>query len=129
MAALGIVGRGRLGSALGAVLGDAGHEVSFADSRGGHREAVADADVVILAVPWAAVDAALDATGDLAGRVLWSCVNALKPDLSGLAVGSDSSAAERVADRARGARVIAAVPPFAGPQLPRDVALALLERR
>jgi 8-hydroxy-5-deazaflavin:NADPH oxidoreductase len=45
--------------------------------------------------------------------VLWSCVNALKPDFSGLAVGFDTSVAEEVARRATGARVVAAIPRFA----------------
>jgi predicted dinucleotide-binding enzyme len=45
--------------------------------------------------------------------VVWSCVNALKHDLSGLAVGFTTSAAEEVARRAPDARVVAAVPPFA----------------
>jgi predicted dinucleotide-binding enzyme len=40
-------------------------------------------------------------------------VNALKPDYTGLAVGFDNSAAEEVARRAPGARIVAAVPPFA----------------
>jgi predicted dinucleotide-binding enzyme len=80
---------------------------------GTNAEAVAFGDVVILAVPFAAIDTALADAGSLEGRVLWSCVNALRPDLSGLAVGFDNSAAEEVARRARGARVVSAVPPFA----------------
>jgi predicted dinucleotide-binding enzyme len=40
-------------------------------------------------------------------------VNAVTSDLSALAVGFDTSAAEEVARRASGARVVAAIPPFA----------------
>jgi predicted dinucleotide-binding enzyme len=80
---------------------------------GTNAETAAYADVVILAVPYAAIDAALADAGPLRGRVLWSCVNALKPDYTGLAVGFDNSAAEEVARRAPRARVVAAVPPFA----------------
>ena len=69
--------------------------------------------MVILAVPFAAIDAALADAGPLTERVLWSCVNALRPDYTGLAIGFDDSAAEEVARRAPGARVVAAVPPFA----------------
>jgi predicted dinucleotide-binding enzyme len=58
--------------------------------------------VVILAIPFAATVAALADAGPLRSRVLWSCVNALKPDLSGLAVGFNDSAAEEVARRAPG---------------------------
>ena len=67
----------------------------------------------MLAVPFAAVDGALAEAGPLHGRILWSCVNALKHDLSGLAIGFDTSAAERVAQRADGGRIVSAVPPFA----------------
>jgi predicted dinucleotide-binding enzyme len=83
---------------------------------------------VILAVPFAAIDAALADAGALEGRVVWSCVNALKPDLTGLALGFDNSAAEEVARRARGARVVEAIPPFANaiaaPPLAYDCDLA-----
>jgi 8-hydroxy-5-deazaflavin:NADPH oxidoreductase len=123
---IGIIGAGSLGSALGQRLGDAGHRIMFGGSTsamdvarrqrarvGGNREAAAFGDVLVLAVPFAAVDGALEEAGQLDGRVLWSCVNALKRDFSGLAVGFDTSAAEEVARRAPGARVVAAIPPFA----------------
>jgi 8-hydroxy-5-deazaflavin:NADPH oxidoreductase len=123
---VGIIGAGSLGSALGQRLASNGHEIMFGGGEsaqdaatrcggkmGANADAVAFGDVVILAVPFAAVDCALAAAGPFGNRVLWSCVNALTPDLSGLAVGFDTSAAETVAARARGARVVAAIPPFA----------------
>jgi 8-hydroxy-5-deazaflavin:NADPH oxidoreductase len=122
---IGIIGAGSLGSALGRRLDRAGHEIMFgggdtalqAASRlaarvGSNSQAAAFGDVVVLAVPFAAIEAALDEAAT-EGRVLWSCVNALKRDFSGLEVGFDTSAAEEVARRARGARVVAAIPPFA----------------
>jgi predicted dinucleotide-binding enzyme len=124
---IGIIGAGSLGSALGERLGAAGHEVMFGGEAtalevatrlrarvGANREAASFGEVLVLAVPYAALDGALDEAGPLRGKVLWSCVNALKRDLSGLAVGFDCSAAEQVARRAGGARVVAAIPPFAG---------------
>jgi predicted dinucleotide-binding enzyme len=111
---LGIIGSGRLGTALGERLSQAGHTIRYGTgSAGSNSEAVEFAETVILAVPFAAIDRALSEVGDLGGRVLWSCVNALTRDSSGLAVGFDNSAAEEVARRARGARVVAAIPPFA----------------
>ena len=123
---LGIIGAGSLGSALGERYTAQGHSVMFGGGAsaqdaavrvraqvGSNAETAAFGDVVILAVPFAAIDAALADAGSLRGRVLWSCVNALKPDYTGLAVGFDNSAAEEVARRAPGARVVAAVPPFA----------------
>jgi predicted dinucleotide-binding enzyme len=123
---IGIIGAGRLGTALARSLLGSGHEVTFGGgvsaqeaaaelgvSAGSNRDAAAFGEVVVLAVPFGAIDDALDATGSLDGVVLWSCVNALEPDLSGLVVGFDTSAAEEVAGRAPGARVVAAIPPFA----------------
>ena len=123
---LGIIGAGSLGTALGERLAQRGHEIMFgggasaqdAGARlrarvGSNAETVAFGDATILAVPFAAIGAALADAGPLHGRVLWSCVNAVKPDYTGLAIGFDNSAAEEVARRARGARVVAALPPFA----------------
>jgi 8-hydroxy-5-deazaflavin:NADPH oxidoreductase len=123
---LGIIGAGSLGTALGARLGECGHMIMFGGGSsardaavrlharfGSNAEAVAFADVVVLAVPFVAIDGALGDAGSLAGRVLWSCVNALAPDYSGLAIGFDNSAAEEVARRAPGVGVVAAIPPFA----------------
>ena len=50
-----------------------------------NAETAAFGDVVILAVPFAAIDCALTDAGSVRGRVLWSCVNALRPDYTGLA--------------------------------------------
>jgi predicted dinucleotide-binding enzyme len=121
-----IIGAGALGRAIAGDLMGAGHEIVFGGGASAHdaaarlgaiassnADAAAFADVVALAVPFRAIDAALAQTGSLDGAVLWSCVNALKPDLSGLAVGFDTSAAEEVARRAPGARVVSAIPPFA----------------
>jgi 8-hydroxy-5-deazaflavin:NADPH oxidoreductase len=121
-----IIGAGQLGGALGKRLLEAGHEVMFGDGAtaseaanaidaraASNREAAAWADLVVLAVPFAAIEEALTAAGPLEGKVLWSCVNALTPDFSGLAVGFHTSAAEQVASHAPGARVVAAIPPFA----------------
>ena len=121
-----IIGAGALGTAIASDLIGAGHEIVFGGGASAHdaaarlgaiassnADAAAFADVIALAVPFRAIDAALAQTGSLDGAVLWSCVNALKPDLSGLAVGFDTSAAEEVARRAPGARVVSAIPPFA----------------
>jgi 8-hydroxy-5-deazaflavin:NADPH oxidoreductase len=121
-----IIGAGALGTAIARGLLESGHEIVFGGGASAYEaaarlgaaacsnaDAAAHADVVALAVPFSAIDAALAQTGSLDGAVLWSCVNALKPDLSGLAVGFDTSAAEEVASRAPGARVVSAIPPFA----------------
>lgn len=67
----------------------------------------------MLAVPYTAIGDALKAAGSLDGKILFSCVNALLPDMSGLAVGTTTSAAEEIAQLAPGARVVEALPLFA----------------
>jgi predicted dinucleotide-binding enzyme len=123
---VGIIGAGRLGATLAQRLADAGHELMLgggasaqeAGSRLGipactPAGAAAFGDVVALAVPFDVIDEALAHSHPPEGRVLWSCVNALKPDYSGLAIGFDTSAAEEVAKHAPASRVVAAIPPFA----------------
>lgn len=128
---IGIIGGGNMASGLSKFWAKNGHELMFSFSRseqklkdlatsvsnsaqiGTPAEAVAFADVVLLAVPWAAVPEALQAAGSLSGKILFSCVNALKPDMSGMAVGTTTSAAEEIAKLAPGARVVEGLPLFA----------------
>jgi predicted dinucleotide-binding enzyme len=123
---VGIIGPGRLGTAVGRRLLTAGHDVAFGGGSSAeeiaarlgvsattNETAAGFGEVVVLAVPFAAIGSALVEAGPLEDTVLWSCVNALKPDLSGLAVGFETSAAEEVARRAPAARVVSAIPPFA----------------
>lgn len=128
---IGIIGAGNMGSGLGKFWAQHGHKLMFSYSRDpeklkqiaaaiGHNatvgtptEAVQFADVVLLSVPYGAIEDALNAAGSLEGKILLSCVNALLPDLSGMAVGTTTSAAEEIAKRAAGARVVEALPLFA----------------
>lgn len=125
---LAIIGAGRLGRALGKRLAAAGHEVVYARGAAARRaafahpgaraaatnsDAVRDAEVTILAVPFSGLADALAGCGTLDGKLLWSCVTALQPESSGGACGAVESAAEVVARLAPHARVVAALPPCA----------------
>jgi predicted dinucleotide-binding enzyme len=122
-----ILGAGNVGGALGRLWAAKGHVVAFGvpdpqspkvqkalEGTQGHaraaknREAAATAGVVVLTVPWPAAEEAVRSAGSLAGKILIDCTNPLAPDLSGLAVGLTTSAAEMVAGWARGARVVKA---------------------
>ena len=121
---IGIIGSGKMGSALGRLWAKRGHYVIFSYSRrpdklkdlvqelgsnarsGTPQEAVGFADVLLLAVPWASIGDALVAAGPLDGKIVLSCVNPLGP--LGLEVGLTSSAAEEIAKLAPGAIVIEA---------------------
>jgi 8-hydroxy-5-deazaflavin:NADPH oxidoreductase len=126
---LGVIGAGQIGTALARRLVPQGWQVMLSFGRdpaalaatakalgalsGTPAEAVAFGDVVALAVPWQAVREALEQAGSLDGKVLWDCTNALKPDFSGLAIGTHTSAAEEIQRLAPGARVVKGIPPFA----------------
>lgn len=72
------------------------------------REAVAGAEAVVLAMPWAAAKDAIGAAGDLSGKIVVACINPVTADLTGLAIGQTTSAAEEIGRWAKGARVVKA---------------------
>jgi hypothetical protein len=74
----------------------------------GSDEAVERGELVILAVPYAAALAIAQSRADWQGRVLVDATNPLAPDLAGLSLGTTTSGAEQVAERARGAHVVKA---------------------
>jgi predicted dinucleotide-binding enzyme len=125
-----IISAGNVGSALARRLAAHGHDVTLAFSRdrakleavaravgarsAEPREAAATAEIVVLATPWAVTEAALQSAGDLSGKLVWDCTNPLKPDMSGLVLGTETSGGEQVAAWAGSrARVVKAIPPFA----------------
>jgi len=63
---------------------------------------------LVLSVPWTQAIDALKSAGSINGKVLIDCTNPLKPDMSGLALGHTTSAAEEVAKAAPGAKVVKA---------------------
>ncbi len=115
----GIIGAGSVGKALGERLKAAGHTVHWGvrDPEGAAYtalgattvpSAVSDADIVILAVPWAAARAAITTAGDLTGKILIDATNPIAPDFAGLVGLDGSSAAELIASWPHGAHVVKA---------------------
>jgi len=84
---IGIFGTGGMADALGTQWARAGHEIRVAGRRTGTwREVAAFADVVLLAIPAAAIGEVLAQAGPLAGKVLVDCTN--DPALTGAPVAS-----------------------------------------
>ncbi len=122
---IGIIGAGNVGGTLGVRWAQGGHAVVFASRDAGSEsvknlvakagasaraatvpEAAAQSDVLLLATPWDSTRQALGSAGDLTGKVLLDATNPLAPDLSGLMIGTTTSAGEQVAQWAPGARVV-----------------------
>jgi predicted dinucleotide-binding enzyme len=122
---IGILGAGNVGGALGTAAAGKGHKVCFgvrrpdspevkellrtigsSASAGSVAEAATFGEAIIIATPWPATAEALRSAGDLTGKVVLDCTNPLKSDLSGLELGTTTSAGEKVAEWARGARVV-----------------------
>jgi 8-hydroxy-5-deazaflavin:NADPH oxidoreductase len=119
---IGILGSGNVGGTLGERWAKLGHHVFFGSrepeklaelvNRAGPTaravslaEAVQSAEVVVVALPWPAAKSVLESL-DLKGKIVFDCTNPLKPDLSGLELGTTTSAGEQVAQWARGAKVV-----------------------
>jgi 8-hydroxy-5-deazaflavin:NADPH oxidoreductase len=70
-------------------------------------EAVKEAEVVVIATPWSAAEAAIKSLGSLAGKIVIDCTNPLGmgPDGLQLVLGFNTSAGEQVASWAPGAIV------------------------
>jgi predicted dinucleotide-binding enzyme len=119
-----IIGAGRVGGALAGGWVKARHSVTLG-ARDPHSDkvkallhtlgaalattipkAVAQSEVVALATPWDGARTAIEAAGDLAGKLLIDCTNPV--GAGGLALGHTTSGAEQVAQWAPGARVVKA---------------------
>jgi predicted dinucleotide-binding enzyme len=121
-----VIGAGNVGGTLGRRWGESGHEVIFGvrdPAAGTTRDlldrcapgtravtpavATADADVVVLAVWWDAIEDVVASLGDLAGKIVIDCTNPLDANLK-LALGHTDSGGEAIARLAPGARVVKA---------------------
>ncbi|MGO8948482.1 MAG: NADPH-dependent F420 reductase [Ktedonobacterales bacterium] len=122
---IGIIGAGHIGGNAGQLFVRAGHEVLFSFARdqakldqlaaatgpqagvGTPRQAVEFGEVVMLAVPWTTIDAALAAAGDLTGKIVIDTTNQFGP--GGVVTPPDGlSAAAFNARRMPGARLVKA---------------------
>ena len=122
---IGILGTGGVGGVLGVKWAHAGHHVLFGSRtplseksealavKAGANAKIATlagaaehSEVLVVAVPWGAVEETLALAGPVAGKIIIDCVNPLKPDLSGLT--TDTSATEEIARLAPKAHVVKA---------------------
>ena len=104
-----IIGTGNMANAIGGVLAAGGSDVDYiAHEHSG--SAPVTGDIVILAVPYPAVDGVLDSYGaQLAGKIVVDITNPLDfATFDGLVVPAGSSAAEQIQSRLPESRVLKA---------------------
>ena len=120
-----IIGAGNVGRSLASNAARAGHEVVISDRdpeeaaelagsvhgtpTGDPKQAVAQAEIVVLAVPFASVEElARTIAGGIAGKVVVDATNPLKPTYDGLTTEGGPSGAERIQSWLPGAKVVKA---------------------
>jgi 8-hydroxy-5-deazaflavin:NADPH oxidoreductase len=123
---VGILGSGLMGSKLGMIFAQAGHEVVFSYARrhdkletlareakgkarpGTPRDAAREADALLLAVHWSRIDDVLQQAGDLSGKVIVTCSLPMDAGNTRLVVAHTSSGAEELSKKLPQARVVSA---------------------
>ncbi len=123
---LAIIGSGNIGKSIGTWASGIGYDVIFSAKNAEHakeaakaagnnakyektHEAMKQADMILLAVPYSAVKDVLENMGPhLKDKVLIDATNPLNADYSGLEIGFTTSAAEEIAKLAPGAKVVKA---------------------
>jgi predicted dinucleotide-binding enzyme len=116
-----VIGAGSVGGTLGHAWIERGEDVVWGLRNPGDpkyaalpkervkaaAEAVKRAEVVVIATPWSAAEAAIKTLGSLAGKIVIDCMNPLGmgPDGLQLVLGFNTSAGEQVASWAPGAFV------------------------
>lgn len=102
-----IIGQGNVGSALQKGFTKGGHEVRTSDEKNS-RETAQWGEVVVLAVPFGALDEVVKQIGStLDGKVVIDVTNALTEDMK-LAVGYSTSGAEQLQQKLPKAKVVKA---------------------
>ena len=106
---IGIIGDGNVGSALARGLKRAGHEVrAVGNDDTAIRDTATSAELVVVAVPFGAIDDVVKAAGKfLEGKTVVDVTNALDADMN-LAVGFTTSGAEELQKKLPRSRVVKA---------------------
>ncbi|MBI3367006.1 MAG: NAD(P)-binding domain-containing protein [Burkholderiales bacterium] len=119
-----VIGAGNMGSAFAKQLSAAGHQVSVTARDSAKASALAalypgvravaaagaaqDADAIIVATFYTDAVAALQAVGEVVGKVVVDIANPLTADYMGLTLGHTTSAGEELAKAVPGAEVVKA---------------------
>jgi predicted dinucleotide-binding enzyme len=107
---IGIIGDGNVGGALARGLKRAGHEVhAVGNDPDAIRDAAGWGEVVIIAVPFAAIDDVVKTAGEiLSGKTVIDVTNALEPNMKNLALGFTTSGAEELQKKLPKSKVVKA---------------------
>lgn len=112
---LAILGAGNVGSTLGQAWSKVGHKVFYGvkNPKTGTAEmqvenAVSNAEIVVLSVPWHAVPTVLEKKELFREKIVIDCTNPINADFSGLTLGHNDSGGETVSRLVPQAKVVKA---------------------
>lgn len=120
-----IIGSGNMGLGIAKLLTETGNQVSLvhrdlevavsAAAQAGEgaqgkeiKDAVSEADFIVLATPFEAAVPVLKTAGDLTGKIIIDITNPITPDYMALTIGHTTSAAEEIAKAVPEARIVKA---------------------
>ncbi|MCM2352346.1 MAG: NAD(P)-binding domain-containing protein [Pseudobdellovibrio sp.] len=104
---IGIIGSGNVGSAISRGLSKAGYESRMSNEEN-VNEVVSGAEIIVLAVPFGAIDDVVKKMGDKAnGKIVIDATNALTSEMK-LALGFTTSGAEELQKKLTKAKVVKA---------------------
>lgn len=108
MAHVSIIGTGNMGQAIAGVIGKGGHTVQLIGQGDGGKAVTGD--IVVLAVPYGAIDSVIAERGDsLAGKIVVDITNPVNFEtFDSLTVPADSSATAVIAEKLPNSRVLKA---------------------
>jgi predicted dinucleotide-binding enzyme len=134
---IGIIGTGNMGGNLARLWAKKNHKI-FITSKdlkqseqiavqagenvtvGSLQETINFGEIIVFAFPYEALDDVITKAGSFNGKVILDLINPLTPDLLGMKIGFDTSAAEVIAAKIPGAYVVKAFNTIASPVLERD---------
>ena len=121
-----VIGSGKMGSEFARLLASKGFDVAIGNKKilkrrwrvakdigakakgGSTKDAVGQADIIILAVKYEDAGEALKAAGDLTNKVVIDISNPITADFKGLTIGHSTSASDEIQELAPGAKVVKA---------------------
>lgn len=131
---IGIIGSGNMGGSLAKFWAEKGHNIMLTStspeqtaevaksignnvSSGSTKDAVAHGEVVVFAFPYESLNDVINNGGSFKDKIVIDLINPLTPDIKGLLIGFNTSAAEEAAKLIPDAKIVKAFNTISAPVL------------